>query len=129
MTKSLSNLLVSLFKIIVNLMNMHHMPIGIIYKDKNKIVTFGSNNLKEYLKMKAKTDAELLGHIDQDAEEMSFYENADYYPVEAGSAHRVVVAGLQPSLLPFPLEYMNFKELCDWLSKFNILIYFRKDLV
>ena len=79
MTMSLSNLLVSLFKIIVNLMNMHHMPIGIIYKDKNKIVTFGSNNLKEYLKMKAKTDAELLGHIVQDAEEMSFYENADNF--------------------------------------------------
>ena len=118
MAKTLLNLLTTLFKVIVNIMNMHHIPICIVYKEKEKIATFGTFHMREYMDDLIRNDANLWTAVEEDEEGLNAATDYEYYPVEAGSAHRMVVEGLAPSLLPFPLDFMTFEELSDWLSKY-----------
>ena len=118
MAKTLLNLLTTLFKVIVNIMNMHHVPICIVYKEKEKIATFGTFHMREYMDDLIRNDAKLWTAVEEDEEGLNAATDYEYYPVEAGSAHRMVVEGLAPSLLPFPLDFMMFEELSDWLSKY-----------
>ena len=118
MAKTLLNLLTTLFKVIVNIMNMHHVPICIVYKEKEKIATFGTFHMREYMDDLIRNDANLWTAVEEDEEGLNAATDYEYYPVEAGSAHRMVVEGLAPSLLPFPLVFMTFEELSDWLSKY-----------
>ena len=66
----------------------------------------------------APTEAERCTAVEEDEEGLTTAMDYDYYPVEAGTAHRMVVEGLAPSLLPFPLDFMTFEELSDWISKY-----------
>ena len=118
MAKTLLNLLTTLFRVIVNIMNMHHVPICIVYKEKEKIATFGTFHMREYMDDLIRNDTNLWTAVEEDEEGLNAATDYEYYPVEAGSAHRMVVEGLAPSLLPFPLDFMTFEELSDWLSKY-----------
>ena len=120
MVKTLLNLVKTVFKLIVNIMNMHHVPICIVYKEKEKIAIFGTFHMREYMDNLVRNDANLWTAVEEDEEGLNVATDYDYYPVEAGSAHRMVVEGLAPSLLTFPLDYMTFEALTDWLSKYNI---------
>ena len=128
MAKTLLNLVTTVFKLIVN-MNMHHVPICIVYKEKEKIATFGTFHMREYMDNLVRNDANLWTAVEEDEEGLNAAKDYDYYPVEAGSAHRIVVEGLAPSLLPFPLDYMTFEELSDWLSKYIINLYIWSTIV
>ena len=99
-------------------MNMHHVPICIVYKEKEKFATFGTFHMREYMDNLVRNDANLWTAVEEDEEGLNAAMDYEYYPVEAGSAHRMVVEGLAPSLLPFPLDFMTFEELSDWLSKY-----------
>jgi len=122
MAKTLLNLMTTVFKLIVNIMNMHHVPICIVYKEKEKIAIFGTFHMREYMDNLVRNDANLWTVVEEDEEGL----NA---ATEAGSAHRMVVEGLAPSLLPFPLDYMTFEELSDWLSKYIINLYIWSTIV
>ena len=122
MAKTLLNLVTTVFKLIVNIMNMHHVPICIVYKEKEKIAIFGTFHMREYMDNLVRNDANLWTVVEEDEEGL----NA---ATEAGSAHRMVVEGLAPSLLPFPLDYMTFEELSDWLSKYIINLYIWSTIV
>ena len=39
----------------------------------------------------------------------------DYYPVDPKNASCSLIVGLRPSLLPFPVDFMNHEELYKWL--------------
>ena len=120
MAKTLLNLVKTVFKLIVNIMNMHH--VCIVYKEKEKVATFGTFHMREYMDNLVRNDANLWKAVEEDEEGL----NA---ATEAGSAHRMVVEGLAPSLLPFPLDYMTFEELSDWLSKYIINLYIWSTIV
>ena len=91
MAKTLLNLLTTLFRVIVNIMNMHHVPICIVYKEKEKIATFGTFHMREYMDDLIRNDTNLWTAVEEDEEGLNAATDYEYYPVEAGSAHRMVV--------------------------------------
>ena len=67
MAKTLLNLVTTVFKLIVN-MNMHHVPICIVYKEKEKIAIFGTFHMREYMDNLVRNDANLWTVVEEDEE-------------------------------------------------------------
>ena len=99
----------------VLLMNQKHIPLGIIVKDKKKPFAFGSNNIKSFLQDKIRNNGALKNAFKTDQDDMNLATDYDYYPVDPKNAYSSLIAGLEPSLLPFPVDFMNHEELYKWL--------------
>ena len=99
----------------VLLMNQKHIPLGIIVKDKKKTFAFGSNNIKEYLQDRISDDEAVKDGFKTDQDDLNLATDYDYYPVDPKNAYSSLIAGLGPSLLPYPVDFMNHEELCQWL--------------
>ena len=99
----------------VLLMNQEHVPLGVIIKDKKKTFSFGSSNIKERLDDHLKNDEAFKNSIKTDQEEMNQATDSDYYQEAPEKAYGSLIASLGPSLLPFPVDFMNHDELYKWV--------------
>ena len=96
-------------------MNHKHIPLALILKDKKKTFAFGTNNMKEYLQDRIINDAGAMENFKADQDDLNLATDYDYYPVDPTNAYSSLIAGLGPSLLPFPVDFMKHGELWKWL--------------
>ena len=106
-----------LFKYITLLVNVHHLPIVVSYRDKHqKQRFFGSKHSKRCAKINYFKSVTIQRGFDMDYSDLNLPGNLGNIEYEPLSAYFKAASENDIELLPFPLEWMRLPELGPWIT-------------
>ena len=105
------------FELLHVLINQHHIPLLFCFVDSNNIVqNFGTKNVKEKFASTWKNSQSWKQCFEEDRNELNS-SNSDVLDGEPKDALRNHQKETQPHPLPMPIDSIDHKELCDWLTE------------